>query len=173
VKKDGDKMVKTLILLMITMIFFVVSCGVEDEDSDNNISGVVGDLVWSGKSKINLDWHEAMQYCENFSVDGNSGWRLPTVSELRTLIQNCPATETGGFCGAEDGCLSWDNCNNDACNGCYRDESGKYSVFGDICGLWSSSETTDRKDRAWRVSFMDGRVYVDFKKVSLNARCVK
>ncbi|MFO7735877.1 MAG: hypothetical protein R6W70_06625, partial [bacterium] len=40
-----------------------------------------------------MNHHEATAYCED------NGWRLPTISELRTLIQNCPDTKAGGVCG--------------------------------------------------------------------------
>ncbi|GEM_PF-2958114 len=109
-------------------------------------------IKWSKKAPEEMSWSDAKAYCKNLVEDGSSDWRLPTISELRTLIQNCPATETGGECGVTDDCLSWDNCRNDACGGCEYDTSGKYSVLGNTDGFWSS-------DYAWSVYFNDGSVY--------------
>ncbi|MBP7432170.1 DUF1566 domain-containing protein, partial [bacterium] len=124
-------------------------------------------LDWSDRSAGNMNWDEATTYCENL------GGRLPTISELRTLIQNCPGTETGGECGVTDGCLSWDNCRNDACAECEYNESIKYSVFGDTDWFWSSSELSDNADRAWYVDFEGGHVYDSYKGSIISFRCVK
>lgn len=32
--------------------------------------------------KHGLDWYEAKLYCFSLNIDGNVGWRLPTISEL-------------------------------------------------------------------------------------------
>ncbi len=112
------------------------------------------------------DWGEAVGCCKKL------GGRLPTISELRTLIQNCPGTETGGECGVTDDCLSFADCWNHPCFGCEYDESGKYSIFGDADILWSSSEQSDNADRAWYVSFNDGRVYGG-RHDNGSVRCVK
>lgn len=56
-------------------------------------------LSWSDKAIEKMNWDDAIKYCEDL------GGRLPTIDELRTLIQNCPATETGGECGVTEGCL--------------------------------------------------------------------
>jgi hypothetical protein len=106
-----------------------------------------------------MTWDNAVDYCENL------GGRLPTISELRALIQNCPATETGGECGVTDDCLSWDDCWNELlCYNCEFDDSGKYSVFGGYAyWFWSSSERSDEAGYAWGVYFSNGYVSYDGK----------
>ena len=124
-------------------------------------------LYWSDASNDNMTWYNAIEYCENI------GGRLPTISELRTLIQNCPDTVTGGICGVTDECLSHENCWNDPCDGCEYDESGKYSVFGDTYWFWSSSEPSDITDVAWGAHFDDGDVRKYSKISSHYVRCVR
>jgi hypothetical protein len=104
-------------------------------------------LIWSslsdGKFKI---YEEAKSYCDNLEETGYSDWHLPTISELRTLIQKCPATETGGTCGITDDCTS-PECGDDSCNVlndsiCTTNDNKYYcehSKLGDFGYLWSSS----------------------------------
>ncbi|HPM47780.1 MAG TPA: DUF1566 domain-containing protein [bacterium] len=124
---------------------------------------------WSDASSDYMDWYEAKTYCEDII-----GGRLPTISELRTLIQNCLATETGGECKATDDCLSWDDCWANSCYGCEYNDSGKYSVFGDTYWFWSSSPRVDGStDYIWSVSFRSGGVSYSKKDTSNgNVRCV-
>ncbi len=128
---------------------------------------------WSKKAPKTMSWNDAKKYCENLVENGYSDWRLPTISELRTLIKNCHATETGGACGVTDSCLSWKNCRNSACDGCSLDKSGKYSVWGDIGWFWSSSVLSDRADGACDVYFHNGNVYSNYRMGSSNVRCVR
>lgn len=136
---------------------------------DNKFCYSHNGLDWSDTCDT-YGWYGAIEYCENL------GGRLPTVSELRALVKNCPATETGGECGVTDSCLSEDDCRNYACDGCEYDETnpGKYSVFGDIGWFWSSLEDSDWPGLAWYVNFSDGKVHGAYKDGgSIDVRCVK
>ena len=106
--------------------------------------------TWT-EARSSETWQEAKNYCSNLTACGHSDWRLPTISELRSLIQNCPKTQTGGECGVTDSCLS-DSCYTfTACSGCDHDSSVKYSKLGDNKWLWSSSPRDD--DGTWNVYF--------------------
>ena len=115
-----------------------------------------------------MTWDDAVSYCNNLTACGYSDWHLPTISELRTLIQNCSGTVTGGSCGVTDSCLYWwHDCKNDACYGCEDDNgSGKYSKLGDtdwLSGAWSSSIVSDNTEAAWHVQFRFGNVLYNYK----------
>ncbi|HPM47602.1 MAG TPA: DUF1566 domain-containing protein [bacterium] len=125
---------------------------------------------WSNKSPKTMNWSDAKKYCENLKEEGYSDWRLPTISELRTLIQNCPRTDTGGACKVTNDCLS-SNCWSNACERCYPRSS--YSKLGDTEGFWSSSELSDREDRAWNVGFGNGDVSNIYKNLNHYVRCVR
>ena len=132
-------------------------------------------LTWSARASSDMTWYDAKSYCESYSEGGLSGWHLPTISELRTLIHNCSKTETGGTCGVTDECLSYSECRNDDCGGCTYDENnpGQYSKFGDASWFWSSSTRSDVGNFAWRVDFSYGYVYINIKTSTNYVRCVR
>ncbi len=122
---------------------------------------------WSCISPDYMTHFKAPAYCED------NGWHLPTISELRTLIRNCPDTENDSTCGVTDSCLSHADCWNDTCFGCSEDDSGKYSVFGDTSSFWSSSVLSDNTDGAWGVTFRHGSVDGSYRNYDGYVRCVR
>lgn len=140
-------------------------------------SGIL--LTWQNPPAADsMTWQEAIDYCDSLTQDGNSDWRLPTISELRSLIHGCPATEAGGSCGVTDGCLSDACCNND-CNGCAPGDGpngGCYWPDGmqGTCGwYWSSSERDDGSYNAWLVLFYYSYVSLSPKDYNYYVRCVR
>jgi hypothetical protein len=135
----------------------------------------------------NMDWESAVMHCQDLSLDG-TGWRLPSIGELRTLFRGCPATETGGACAVTDDCLSWDTdgCYNEACAGCELDAGpagGCYwpEELGGSCEpfYWSSSTAEATVDTVydgagWYVIFSFGHVCARSKDFNFGpARCVR
>ena len=53
-------------------------------------------LVWSKETKNTwVNWQQAKQYCENLTTGWKTNWRLPDITELRSIVNwNChrPAT---------------------------------------------------------------------------------
>jgi len=153
-------------------------------------------LVWwqyrpnSGPVNLNQSvatWSEAKTYCANNSASlPGTGWRLPNISELRSLIRGCAATETGGACGIVDicpqcgehqSCLKWDECKTDGCwdcpycSGCsFRQGPGPGGYYWDSAfggdsldwqgnqEYWSSSLYKDSTDGAFYVKFSSGEL---------------
>ena len=125
-----------------------------------------------------MRWQQATDYCNDLTLDGHDDWRLPTISELRTLIRGCSATETGGSCGVTDTCLSYPSCQDDSCGGCTTGggpADGCYWPQGmqGSCGwFWSSSDAGDSSP-AWGVNFSVGLVGSVDKGNSHDVRCVR
>jgi hypothetical protein len=129
-------------------------------------------LVWSSKSNGTMYAHDAAYYCLDLSEGGYSDWRLPSIDELRTLIENCRKTETGGTCRASEECRD-SRCEDDYCAGCSSNSTGYYSKFGDSNILWSDSWPDDWTDCNWSVNFSDGSVHIDRSYEYYAARCVR
>ncbi|MBP5434274.1 DUF1566 domain-containing protein [bacterium] len=130
-------------------------------------------LVWSAKSHGVMYAHDASSYCLNLSEDGFSGWRLPSIDELRTLIRNCWKTYTGGECRVSLEECRESSCEDDACAGCSSDLSGKYSKLGDNEILWSASAPPDFTDCSWIIDFGDGGIKIDSSYWDFRTRCVR
>jgi hypothetical protein len=122
-----------------------------------------------------------VEYCDTLDLAGHGpgSWRLPTISELRTLITGCPATGSGGPCGVTDTCMDAD-CSNDSCDGCMgrfgEGDSGSFwpaELHGATEWIWSSSWFDWGSLRwAWFGNFFGG-VYMARLDESRYARCVR
>ncbi|MBO4711859.1 DUF1566 domain-containing protein [bacterium] len=137
-------------------------------------------LIWSEKAERQMKFknssdpenitYPARDYCESLTEGGFEDWHLPTISELRTLIQNCPGTETSGSCGVTDNCLlksCWTQ------SDCYSCSSGDHSKFGDTIWFWSSSIQSDNSDYAWLVYFNNGYVGNNTLDGGYSVRCAR
>mgnify|MGYP001431541361 FL=1 len=163
---------KSLISLMFVLLFMMGSCGGDDAPclESNKFCHSHGGLSWSDASNNSMNWSDAIQYCKNL------GGRLPKISELRKLIQNCSATITGGECGITTDCLSFKDCWNNSCAECSEKYggSGKYSVFGDNYWFWSSSEESENTDVIWCVDFSYGDIVRSgYENPDPYVRCVR
>ncbi len=125
-------------------------------------------------------WPEAIQHCDGLVLNGRDDWRLPSVSELRTLIRGCPDTEPGGSCLLEDGCEESIDCAVGACPGCtYKEGPGAAGCYwdadlGEVCGCFWSFTPEDQSDgMACCILFNVGSVALrpSFEKWSV--RCVR
>jgi len=49
------------------------------------------ELMWQDDESVKsneLTWHEAINYCNNLTLDGHSDWRLPTINELLSITDD-------------------------------------------------------------------------------------
>ena len=138
------------------------------KDTDSGLTwSTIGDLA---------SWSQAVSYCDKLDEGGFTDWHLPTISELRTTVADCPATLTDGTCGFTDTCLA-SSCIDDTCKGCeISDNLGSSSYYGKLnlgTFLWSSSEVSDNTDEAGHINFTSGEVTASPKENYLNVRCVR
>ena len=143
-------------------------------------------LTWSARASNMMTWSSAKSYCENYTEGGLSGWHLPTIDELKTLLiwskaSSCKASETNN-------CLAWNECwtcetcteqgtastSNSTCSDWGTSWSdGRYSKFGDTGWFWSSSILSDYSINAWHVGFYYGDVGHNGVSYSDYVRCVR
>jgi hypothetical protein len=124
-------------------------------------------MYWSDRSIFTMKQSVAKEFCSLI------GGKLPTISELRTLIKNCPDVEPEGKCRVTDECRSFRDCRDLDCGGCPIEYDGRYSVFGDTGWFWSSSEVSDIEGEGWLISFDDAFVYNKKLFYHRYIRCLK
>ncbi|MCK5808794.1 DUF1566 domain-containing protein [bacterium] len=128
-------------------------------------------LMWQQfHSKSRMTWFAAEKYCENLAYR-NYGefhdWRLPTISELKTVIKGCQSGSS--TCKVEDSCLSLTFCYRDNSCSCPKNKGpgekgfywskGVWKYRGDEeAKFWSSSRHSLVMEFFWYISFQNGGV---------------
>lgn len=131
--------------------------------------------IWSDKTASTSNWNEGKNHCESMG----SGWELPSIDDLRTLVLNCTETAPNGSCNVKEGCLndSSDCYTATDCvsKNCPTKTDGSYSKLGDTGYLWSSSEMEGNSNRAWYLNFKFAAIGSSDKSATDLAytRCVK
>lgn len=149
---------------------------IKDEVVIDNKTG----LMWQRERAPNAMSHQnAINYCKRLSLGGYGDWRLPSISELKTLIVGCLSGTDA--CKASDNCLSPNCWSRDTC-GCEANkgpgEDGDYWQKGVWQGggtyFWSSSVLSGYSDSAWLVGFYNGDVSIFARYYSgYYVRCVR
>jgi hypothetical protein len=120
----------------------------------DNGNGTVTDcntgLIWQRgdeQNETSRNWREALDYCAGLELAGHRDWRLPTIEELRTLVdpgKSDPTINTRYF----PDCYSYH--------------------------YWSSSTSATNPDDAWLVAFYFGHAHWYPKDVVFcYVRCVR
>ena len=146
-------------------------------------------LIWSSATSKNKTWAEAENHCSTLTEGGFEDWRMPTISELRTLVRNCQKTATGGACKVTDECTASYSTANPQCYNvdlctsttsaygiefCGNKTDGSYSLLGDASVyIWSSSEPDEDHDKAWFIYFKNSNILNQKKTLTAIVRCVR
>lgn len=163
---------KKLLLIALLLIFALISCeeGEEYEPRGKIILWDVDGNSWSGKSTNEMNWKDAMNYCKHIDSD----LRLPSINEIRTLIENCSGSQTGGTCPISDpNNLSKNDWNGDCYCESKENDASNYSKLGDNVILWSSSTESEDRNNAWGVDFGNGHIDDYNKSTKHYVRCIQ
>ncbi len=153
------------------------------DDDDDPVQGTWHDsssgLPWSNTlTEPKMYWGAAKEHCNAMSLGGHSDWRLPNISELRSLIRGCAGTATGGYCGVTDSCIDI-SCQGGVCYDCSAGDGPADNCYwpdsmeGSCGSYWSSSPVGDLDGSAWLVNFYDGHVYNYLANDDSKVRCVR
>ena len=106
-----------------------------------------GSWTRTGRSSSeNCTWAEAQPYCSELTLGGYSDWRLPTVKELRSIVDFT-----------------------------VYDPAINRTAFPNTPGerFWTSSPFAGSSDYAWNVDFSDGFLDVNHAGSYFRVRCVR
>jgi len=149
-----------------------------DDDEEVFVDSASG-LTWQNGMPTTMVWNDAVAYCDTVTWGGASDWRLPTISELRTLIRGCDATAPGGSCTVTDACLEHASCWNETCWSCNEGEGpagGKFwppELLGEGGWYWSVSLVSDFPGWAWAIPFWGGDIDSYNQSLAVYTRCVR
>ena len=169
-------------VILVSLMAASASCGDDQPDGDGvPNSGVWTDstsgLTWPTSHLEPMSWNDANNYCNELVLGGYDDWRLPTISELRTLVRGCPTQSPDGACGITDSCIGF-SCQ-DSCYPCVTSHGPTNGCYGptelpDECGcFWSSSGPSAHPSSTfWDFDFEDGFIDTNDYEVDL-VRCVR
>lgn len=154
------------IVVVLGLLFFA---GCDKKCPDNNkFCHYNNDLHWSDISEKSMDIDDATEFCQKI------GGRLPTISELRSLIKSCADTESSGNCPVTDD-FNVDDLDSYDCSGCKFNQEGKYSVFDDSEELMSGTLTVENDEYHkyfWVIDFALAEISESFYYKNYFFRCV-
>ena len=126
-----------------------------------------GALQWQESGLgTDLEWAEAVAFCQNLSADGHEDWYLPALAELNTLTRGCEIYD----CSPVDWCNACDPLGGPEEHGCYWDQR-----LGGECvvGWWSSSQFVYQDNYKWMKFFYTGAAGTGADSNTASARCVR
>ena len=156
---DGDEKMKYLWMIVFAVSVYGYEIVINETISANNLQLTRDDtkevvidqnrkLMWQDDASVKTttkDWSGAINYCDNLSFAGYSDWRLPSHTELLSIVDKTkynPAIKTG-----------------------FKNIASDF--------YWSSSPYVSGSSGAWVVNFYNGYDYGGPKSNSHLVRCVR
>jgi len=100
--------------------------GIRD-NCDGTMTDTTSGLMWQkvgGDHQLSMSTDNLLKRQCNTAKSGCNdgayltGWRVPTIDEVRTLVRGCAAIEDGGACPVSTSCYVQDDCLTSSCDGC-------------------------------------------------------
>src|SRR5208283_3647371 len=115
----------------------------------NNSNGTVTDsstgLMWQQTDVYSMAWDNALSYCDGLSLGGYSGWRLPNIKELTSIVDYALYNQV---------------------------INTTFFLNAIASNYWSSTTYAGSTSDAWAVHFSNGYVGWDTKSNGDTVRCV-
>ncbi len=130
-------------------MIFIFFCFIQAEfiQSVNSIEDTKTNLMWQDTVEVNYkeDITLGRVYCEELILNGHIDWRLPTLKELQTLID-----QNGG-----------------------KNYLNKKFLFFKKGNYWSNTLNILDRTKYWVVDFQNGKVSSESGKTLNHIRCVR
>ncbi|MBP5406944.1 DUF1566 domain-containing protein [bacterium] len=129
-------------------------------------------LEWQAGQVERIEgWGNAAPHCENLEYAGHDDWRLPNITELKSLVTGCAKTNE---CPVTAEAPEYPGNYSTVCKTC---SSGNYmpqEVGQQIeFPYWTSTNDPSKTNRVWAINFMTGAVFYSYNTANHYARCVR
>jgi len=96
------------------------------------------------KKKNTKDWDDANAYCKRLSLNGMENWRVPTFTELLSIVDYTQA------------------------------DPAINPVFTHVAEgtYWTATDFSSTRSRAWTIDFRTGKTFYSYKTTNHAVRCV-
>lgn len=74
------------IILILSTCFIILNADyIRNHKTDIVVDTSTG-LMWTDQEKEVLSWKDALDYCDEYKINGNEDWRMPNYNELNSLV---------------------------------------------------------------------------------------
>ena len=138
-------------------------------------------LMWQDPpASLTMNHAVASLSCTGLEMAGHRNWRMPTIGELRSLVQGCEGSRAGGSCRVTGSCLSHELCWDSSCACAHLGGPGPGGCYWDAglsgnCGhwFWSASAQEDETGSYWLLNYGSGQVNQGLESHNFRLRCVR
>ena len=83
-----EKTMHKVFFLVFTCLFLCPGIAIPElvDNGDGTVTEVNTGLMWQQTTGSEMNWEDAITYCESLSHAGFSDWRLPVREELRSIV---------------------------------------------------------------------------------------
>ncbi len=106
-------------------------------------------LEWQYESPGRMNWYEAKEYSKSLILGGKGNWRLPTITELESLLDRTKNRSDG------------------------RPTIRQEVPFKDSLPYWSSTTFGEKTKNAWILMFDGAYILSYYKSNHYYVRCVR
>ena len=169
-----------ILLIVFVSLVFLISCKNKTRfiRKDSYIIDNERNLMWTLKDQDMMNFSDAEEYCKSLNLNGKKEWRLPSISEWRSIIVGCKMKLNEGSCAVSDVCAERNLCWSMHCScpelkgpgkkGCYWDDS----VWGENCSsYWSKTKSSNYS--GWVLLFDKAAVGTSSLDNTWYVKCVK
>lgn len=138
-----------------SIVSFLILCGVLSasctSNGDDTVTCSDTGLMWQDNADVTdsskqKNWKNAISYCENLTLAGHNDWRLPNITELKSITDRINKVNPSLKDGFTQKSTDW---------------------------FWSSATDLSDTSKAWVVFFSDGRDFWYDKTNTGYVRCTR
>lgn len=116
-------------------------------------------------------WENAKTYCEDLNYAGHDDWRLPNLTELKSIVTGCDKTNE---CPVTAEAPEYPGNYSTVCKTCSNGNYMPQEVGQQIeYPYWTSTNDPGKTNRVWAINFMTGAVFYSYNTANHYIRCVR